>query len=164
MDGLEEVFAYNRWANLALIEACRGLDSSTLATRVPGVSGSIGELFTHLVGGERTQILRTQGRQHEGQLKRQSPWPGFEELARLAEESGTELIEIARALEPDATADLAWLGKVYRYPVRFFLVHAAEHGVEHRTEIKVALGALGITTPDLDGWSFAAAAGYGEAV
>jgi hypothetical protein len=56
------------------------------------------------------------------------------------------------------------MGKVYRIPKSFFLVHALEHGVEHRTEIKVDLGAIGITTPDLDGWAYAAAAGIGREV
>ena len=48
------------------------------------------------------------------------------------------------------------------FPVRFFLAHAITHAVEHRTEIKVALGAQGFETPDLDGWAYAAARGYGE--
>jgi hypothetical protein len=36
--------------------------------------------------------------------------------------------------------------------------------MEHRTEIKVSLNHLGIETPDLDGWSYSDAAGYGEEV
>jgi uncharacterized damage-inducible protein DinB len=52
----------------------------------------------------------------------------------------------------------------YRYPKRFFLVHALEHGVEHRTEVKVALGYIGVETPDLDGWPYSAAAEYGRVV
>jgi hypothetical protein len=39
-----------------------------------------------------------------------------------------------------------------------------EHGVEHRTEIKVALAKMGIETPDLDAWSYAGAMGYGAEV
>lgn len=54
--------------------------------------------------------------------------------------------------------------KVYRFPRNFFLVHAMEHGVEHRTEIKVALAHLGIAAPDLDGWQYSVAAGYGGEV
>lgn len=55
------------------------------------------------------------------------------------------------------------MGKAYRYPRSFFLVHAVEHGGEHRTEVKLTLAHFGITTPDLDGWQYAAAAGYGGA-
>jgi uncharacterized damage-inducible protein DinB len=56
------------------------------------------------------------------------------------------------------------MGQTHRIPVSFFLVHAIEHGVEHRTDIKVALGSMGVETPDLDGWAFAGAAGIGRQV
>lgn len=56
------------------------------------------------------------------------------------------------------------MDKVFGFPKSFFLAHAAEHGVEHRTEIKLALAQLGIETPDLDGWPYSAAAGYGREV
>jgi hypothetical protein len=38
------------------------------------------------------------------------------------------------------------------------------HSAEHRTEVKVALAHLGVETPDLDGWPYALAAGYGQAI
>jgi len=109
-------------------------------------------------------VLRTKGRQHEGELNRGSAWPGFDTLRRLAVESSDELIAIAQALDEDSAVDLPWQGKSFRYPKSFFLVHAAEHGVDHRTEVKLALAAIGISTPDLDGWAFGAAQGYGQEV
>lgn len=36
--------------------------------------------------------------------------------------------------------------------------------MEHRTEVKVGLNQLGIETPDLDAWNYAAAKGYGTEV
>lgn len=158
---LVEMFEYNRWATRTLIEACRELSDDVLDADVPGVSGSVRQLLAHIVGGQQSQVLRTKGRQHEGELSRSSKWPGFPELLRLAEESSAALVEAAGAIEGEPTADLPWMGKTYRFPVSFFLAHAMEHGVEHRTEIKVALGSLGIETPDLDGWAYAAARGYG---
>ena len=163
-DGLVEVFEYNRWANLALIEGCRAAPAELLTRQVEGISGTVASLWTHLVGGERTFILRTKGRQHEGELHRFSAWPGFDELERLAKATGDELVGIARELDAAAVSELSWQGKTYRYPTRFFLLHAATHSMEHRTEIKVALNTLGFETPDLDGWNFAAAKGYGEDV
>jgi hypothetical protein len=38
---------------------------------------------------------------------------------------------------------------------------ALEHGTEHRTEIRIGLELVGATAPELDGWEFAASAGYG---
>lgn len=163
-EALVEVLEYNLWANQTLFEACRALDNATLQERPAGISGAIGELLMHIVGGEQTFVLRTKGRQHEGEFNRRSAFPGFDELLRLSEESAHQLMAVARELEDGAMVGLPYIGKVYRFPVRFFLAHAVEHSMEHRTEIKVGLLQLGIETPDLDGWQFAAAKGYGEEV
>ncbi len=106
---LAEMLRYNKWATSETINACRELTEEQIDALVAGVSGSVRQLLIHIVGAQQTFVLRTKGRQHEGEL------------------------------------NLA-------------------HGVEHRTEIKVALGHIGVETPDLDGWSYAPVAGYGEDV
>jgi uncharacterized damage-inducible protein DinB len=161
---LAEILRYNAWATRELIEACRTLDDALLDARPAGISGTVRELLVHLVGGQQTQVLRTKGRQHEGELSRTSAWPGWNQLLELAEASSTQLVANAEELETDVEVDLPFMGKVYRFPKSFFLVHAVEHGVEHRTEIKVALGSMGVQTPDLDGWSYSAARGFGREV
>ena len=118
----------------------------------------------HVVGGQQTSVLRTKGRQHEGELNRGSRWPGFSILREIAVDTSDELIAIAASLGDDEEVDLPYRGKTYRYPKSFFLLHALEHGVEHRTEIKLALALVGIPTPDLDGWFYSEAAGYGHEV
>jgi uncharacterized damage-inducible protein DinB len=163
-EALAEIFKYNRWANRQLIEACRSLSDEQLDARGPGTSGTVRELLVHVVGGQQTSVLRTMGRQHEGELNRSSEWPGFDVLLHVAEQSSEQLVEIAAGLVEGSEVALQYRGKVYRYPTSFFLAHAAEHGVEHRTEIKVALAQLGVETPDLDGWFYAGAAGYGREV
>ncbi len=159
-----DIFAYNKWANLELFKACRTLTEDQLDLHLPGASGSVRELLVHLVGGQQSQILRTKGRQHEDELTRASAWPGLETLIDLIERTSDELIAIADGLRSDEEVDLPYYGKVYRFPKSFFLLHALTHGVEHRTEIKVTLNHFGIATPDLDGWNYAAAVGYGEEV
>lgn len=158
---LAEMFRYNRWANLTLLEACRGLTPEVLATRPPGLSGTIGEILVHIVGGQQTFVLRTKGRQNEGEMTRETPWPGIDVLIEAATVTSDELLAVAKALEQDRDIELPLLGTVYRFPLSFLLVHAFEHGVEHRTEVKAGLGQLGIPTPDLDGWVYAEAMGYG---
>src|SRR5215813_14851518 len=77
-EGLVEMFRYNAWANRELFEACRALTDEQLDTHVKETSGPIRELLMHIAGGQQTFILRTQGRQHEGELSRWSIWPGME--------------------------------------------------------------------------------------
>src|SRR5688572_14849195 len=126
---LAEMLRYNLWATRSLIETCRTLSDADLDARMPGVSGSVRELLAHLIGAQQTFVLRTKGRQHEGELSRASEWPGFDTLLSLATSSGEELITIAEGLETDREVDLPFLGKVYRFPASFFLVHAIAHGV-----------------------------------
>ncbi len=161
---LAEVLRYNRWATLEIIEACRSLTDEQLDSRGRGTSGTVRELLMHVVGGQQTFVLRNGGRQHQGELNRQSPWPGFDVLLDVARQSGDELVAIAESLVDDSSVDLPYFGRTFRFPRSFFLVHAAEHGVEHRTEIKVALAQLGVESPDLDGWAYGTAAGYGHEV
>src|SRR5712692_4155673 len=159
---LADCLRYNRWANLVLIDACRGLSNEQLDTRAPGSSPSVRELLSHVVGSEITFVLRTKGRQHEGESRQVDNWPGFEVLREVAASSGEDLIAIAAGLDADELVALPFRGKTYEYPKSFFLLHAIEHGVEHRTEIKVTLALIGVETPDLDGWFYAPAAGYGR--
>lgn len=161
---LVEMFRYNAWANHELFEACRSLSSDQLDAQIKGISGSVRELLMHIAGGQQTQILRTKGRQNEGELNRWSSWPGIEVVIKIIEETSQELILIAEQLDDEDEIDLPYQGKRYRYPKRFFLVHALEHSIEHRTEVKVALAWAGIATPDLDGWFYADAAGYGKII
>jgi uncharacterized damage-inducible protein DinB len=162
--GLVEMFRYNAWANRELFETCRLLTPDQLDMQVRGISGTVRELLMHIAGGQQTFVLRTKGRQHEGELGRQSEWPGMEEVIRIVTSTSEELIAIAEQVQGDEEVNLAYQGKVYRYPVRFFLVHAAEHSAEHRTEVKIALAQMGIETPDLDGWYYAGSQGYGQEV
>jgi len=161
---LAEMFRDSKWATRSLLEACRILRDEQLDAAPAGVSGSVRVRLMHTVGGDQTCALRTQGRQHEGELTRDSPWPGFDGLIALATRAGDDLIDIAGALESEADVDLPYVGKAFHFPRSFFLVRAIEHGVEHRTEIKVALNQLGVTTPNLDGWPWSVAAGNGQEV
>jgi uncharacterized damage-inducible protein DinB len=159
--GLAQAFRYNRWANQRILEACRGLTDHQLDTSVPGTGRTIRELLIHVVSSQLTFVLRTKGRQHEGEASRLDPWPGIDEVIAAAQASSDELVDIAAALDEDVEVGLPWQGKVYRYPKSFFLAHALEHGTEHRTEMRIGLEIVGAIAPELDGWEFATSAGYG---
>ena len=65
-----------------------------------------------------------------------------------------------RAAEAADVDDLvrlpAFMGNPYRAKASFLLLHALEHGIEHRTQINITLRQAGIETPDLDSWAYAA--------
>ena len=86
---------YNRWANDQVFAFCRGLDDAHLDARGAGASGTVRELLTHIAGGQQTFVLRTHGRQHEGELNRESAWPGFDAVMQALRESSDALVAIA---------------------------------------------------------------------
>src|SRR5690349_14992378 len=104
--GFIEMFRYNAWANHQLFQACRTLTDEQLDFHRSGVSGSVAELLLHLAGGQQTDILRTQGRQHEGELTRYSDWPGIEAAIEIADRTSAELTEIAGRLRDEEQVDL----------------------------------------------------------
>jgi len=99
--------------------------------------------------------------EHETGILRRSTVPGGDLIGAQVEEAQAAALAIAEALDEDSDVDLPWQGKSFYFPKSFFLVHAIEHAVEHRTEIKFALASAGIATPDLDAWKFSEAQGYG---
>src|SRR4029078_9140496 len=98
---ISEMFRYNAWANRQLFEACSTLTDEQLDFQGSGLSGSVRELLMHIAGGQQTFILRTQGRQHEGELGRSSGSSGIEAVIEIAERSSDELTEIARRLHDE---------------------------------------------------------------
>jgi uncharacterized damage-inducible protein DinB len=147
------------------MEACRALTEEQLDLRATHSSRSVRELLQHVVGSELTFVLRTKGRQHEGESRHvEESWPGLEVLRDVVASTGDELIAIASNLGQHDVVELPYQGRTYEYPKSFFLLHAIEHGVEHRTEIKVTLALAAIETPDLDGWFYSPAAGYGREI
>ena len=160
---LANMLRYEAWATATLLEACRALTPEQLAYQAAGTSGTVQQLILHVVGGQQTFALRTQGRQHEGELHRWSTWPGIDSLIEIGAMACGELVRIAEALEEDVDVVLPYQGLKPVFPRSFFLVHAVSHGAEHRAEIEVALNQLGIETPGLDGWFWAEAMGYGKA-
>jgi uncharacterized damage-inducible protein DinB len=128
---LADCLRYNRWANRTLLDASRGLTEEQLDARATPSSRSARELLSHVVASELTFVLRTKGRQHEGESRHVEPWPGFDLLRKVAASSGNDLIEIAAGLDEDELVALPFKGKTYEYPKGFFVLHAIEHGVEH---------------------------------
>ncbi len=161
---LAEMFRYNKWANLQLLDACRALSDEDLDATLPGTFGSIRQTLRHIAGGQEDFVFRTHGRQHEGELRPGTSWPGFDRLTEILARASDDLIAIAESLDEDREIDLPFQGKIYRFPASFFLTHALAHGVEHRTQITLMLAQGGLVSPDLDGWAYANAAGYGTEV
>jgi uncharacterized damage-inducible protein DinB len=162
--GLVEMLRYNAWAGRTLLDACRDLTDAQLQAELAVSPGSVRALLLHIVGGQQAYINLVRGLSDASGLDRNRPWPGMAQLIVTADETSEELISLAEELDPMSEIDLAHHGRVHRYPKRFLLASAVEHGVRHRTEVSVNLASIGLPMPDLDGWAYGRSAGYGAEV
>src|SRR5438067_7017731 len=121
---LADCLRYNRWANLELFEACRGLTDDQLDARAAGTPRSVRELLQHIAGSELTFVLRTKGRQHEGEPRHIEPgWPGLHVLREGVESSGDGLLAIPANRDQDELAAPPYQGKTYEYRKSLLLLH-----------------------------------------
>src|SRR5947199_8881383 len=111
---LVDCLRYSRWANLSLIDACRGLAAEQLDARATPSSRSVRELFQHLVGSELTFVLRTKGRQHEVESRHvEATSPGHEVLREIVASIGDDLIAVTARLDDQKLVALPHQDETY---------------------------------------------------
>lgn len=158
---LAQVFRYNRWANGRTIHACRALRDEQLdAVVFTGPGRSIRETLFHVVTGQYDFVARLNGQAQDPNKPRS--WSGFADLEEFARTGNDALIASAESLVEDADVVVPYAGQKPVFPKSFFLSHAFAHGAQHRTEIVLMLEQLAVPAPNLDGWEYAAAAGFGQ--
>jgi len=152
---LVRLFEHNNWANLRVIQACAALTDEQLDAEPQSATfTSIRLTLLHLVAAQQgylSLLTVPAGARADVSL-------AFAELQQSASLSGEGLLSLARGesrtpLEtPLDTAD----GYVVEPWV--VVVQAINHATEHREQIKSMLTALGVTPPEVDGWTYGVAA------
>ena len=148
---LARVFEHNNWANEQVIQACSVLSDEQLdAPPQSATEGSIRSTLSHLVSAQhgylRLLTLPLEERQDRVTVE-------FAELGESLKSSGEKLLELARDESKLPTTRLQTRDEYYVEPW-VILVQIINHATEHREQIKNMLTALGITPPDIDGWSY----------
>jgi len=148
---LEKLFEHNNWANLQMIQTCSSLSDEQLDAEPQSVTkGSIRRTLVHLVSSQysylRTLILPLEERVN-------SPTVAFADLEESARRSGEGLLALARGERNPFNSPLQTRDGYYVKPW-VLMVQVINHATEHREQICSMLSDLGVTPPDLDGWSF----------
>ncbi len=148
---LEKLFEHNNWANLQIIQACSALSDEQLdAEPRSATKGSIRHTLLHLVASQQGYLslltLLVEARPH-------APL-AFADLQQAASISGEGLLSLARD-EPSQhlKAQLQTTDGYFVEPW-VVMVQVINHATEHREQISSMLSALGVTPPDLDGWTY----------
>ena len=148
---LEKLFEHNNWANLRIIQTCSALSDEQLdAEPQSATKGSIRRTLSHLVASQQG-YLRTLTLPLEARLD--AATVAFAELQESAGKSGEGLLALARGeqipLKPQLQTRDGYLVEPW-----VLMVQVINHATEHREQICSMLSALGVTPPDLDGWSY----------
>jgi len=151
---LVKLFEHNNWANSQLIQVCSALSDEQLDAEPQSVTkGTIRRTLLHLVSSQHS-YLRTLTLPLEARLD--APTVAFAELQESASKSGEALLALARGEQKPLKPRLQTRDGFFVEPW-VLMVQIINHATEHREQISSMLSALGVTPPDLDGWS------YGEA-
>lgn len=157
-DDFVALFAYNRWADRRVLEACRGLSEAQYAAEpAPGWS-SVRSSLVHVaivtegwlrgLSGEDVQTVLTE-----------ADLPTVEDVGRLLDRAH----EVADQLLPTLTAEalaaprtLRSRGRVAVLPPWMVLRHVVNHATYHRGQVASKLKRLGVEPPATDFifWAF----------
>jgi len=148
---LGKIFEHNNWANAQIIQVCINLTDEQLdAEPHSATRGSIRQTMQHLIGAQHNYLsLLTLP-----VAERQRISPELNEWQESARSSGEGLLALAK--DPSSKHLQAALPTADGHQVEpwVVMVQVINHATEHREQICSMLSALGITPPDLDGWSY----------
>ncbi len=152
---IQELFAYNEWANGRILAAVEGLSEAQYTAAVPGLShGSVRATLVHALAAERIWRQRCLACESPASLLREADLPAFDALrARWAEEAAALRDGLAGLTDEALAASLDYRttsGEPMRETLWRLLVHVVNHGTQHRAEAAVALTAFGRSPGDVD--------------
>src|SRR5579871_5531330 len=151
-DDFASLFAYNRWADRRILDACRTLTAEQYAAEpAPGWS-SVRSSLVHIavvtdgwlrvLAGEPVESAAT-----EAEL------PTVDDAARLLERADRTLADLLPALSPEQLATprtLRGRGRSAILPPWAVLRHIVNHSTYHRGQVAAKLKRLGVEPPATD--------------
>lgn len=155
---LADVLRHNRWATLALLDFCRGLEPRRLDDTAPGTYGSLYATLQHLVGAEQWYVRLLTGEQIGTRIRRDQRHT-LDELAAVASATSSRALAIAASDDPDRGFAMS---DGHRTTVGVVLAQLVHHGNEHRTQATTILGAIGIEPPAVSAWAYGRSTGLSE--
>jgi uncharacterized damage-inducible protein DinB len=157
---LDHVLRHNTWANVTLLEFCRGLDPATLDAKAIGTYGTLYGTLQHLVGAEQWYVQLLTGELFGPARVRRDERHSLDDLIETANAIGTRALSVAAS--DDVTRRIE-LNEGRRSTVGVILAQLIHHGNEHRTQATTILGANGIEPPPVSAWAYGRANRISEA-
>jgi uncharacterized damage-inducible protein DinB len=151
-DDFVSLFAYNRWADGRVLDACRKLSPGQYAAEpVPGWS-SVRASLVHIASATHNWLRRLAGQEVSGPLT-EADLPTLADAERYLEEAYHLLDGLRPTLTPQwlATPQLFELrGRSMTLPPWVVLRHVVNHATYHRGQVASKLKRLGVEQPFTD--------------
>jgi len=155
---LLELIRYNNWANAEIIALLKTLTPEQLAASVPGTYGAIHATLGHMLAAEGDYIQRITGAAPVPPFNWRDG-PSIDEMAGYAAQLAPAWLDLVQRVPQEQLVHEEEDGYFMEYQARLLFLQVINHGIEHRTNITTVLAAIGISTPELDGWGHLAAHG-----
>ncbi len=151
-DDVGALFAYDRWANAKVFDACRQLTAEQYgAEPVPGWSSVRSTLYHIALATEWN--LRTLAGDSNDSLPTEADLATVDDAARLLERAYRRFEELRPTLTPERLNTLLTLraiGRTFTLPWWALLRHIVHHATYHRGQVAAKLKRLGIEPPNTD--------------
>jgi len=151
-DDIAALFAYDRWANAKVLDACRKLTAEQyVAEPVPGWS-SVRSTIYHIALATEWN-LRTLAGSPEESIPTEAELPTVDDAARWLEHIYRRFEELRPALTPEQLNTLLTLhalGRTFTLPRWAVLRHIVNHASYHCGQVASKLKRFGIEAPNTD--------------
>ena len=151
-DDVVALFAYDRWANRKVLDACRQLTAQQYgAEPVPGWS-SVRSTISHIALATEFN-LRTLAGDADESMPTEADLATVDDVARLLERAYRRFEELRPMLTPErlnTMLTLRWPGHTATLPQWALLRHIVNHSSYHRGQIASKLKRFGIEQPATD--------------
>jgi uncharacterized damage-inducible protein DinB len=145
-DDVVALFAYDRWANTKVLEACRKLTAEQyVAEPVPGWS-SVRSTIYHIAWVTDLH-LRTLAGDPDDSIPTEADLPTVDDAARLLERAYRRFEELRPTLTPERLSSMLTVrgrGYTFTLPRWAMLRHIVTHSTYHRGQVASKLKRFGI--------------------
>ena len=151
-DDIVALFAYDRWANRKVLEACRKLTAEQyVAEPVPGWS-SVRSTISHIALATEFN-LRTLAGDPDDRIPTEAELATVDDVAQLLERIYRRFEELRPTLTPEwlnALLTLRAVGRTFTLSRWAILRHIVNHSTYHRGQVAAKLKRFGIEQPVTD--------------
>ena len=139
---LNNLYAYNAWANARILDSAGQLTPETLQAEASASFGSIRDTLVHIMSAQWVWLERWKGISPPAMLEPEM-FPMLESIRRHWDQIESETQEfVAACTEADLARTIEYQnfqGERWVYPLWQQMVHQVNHATQHRSEVAMIL-------------------------